>query len=208
MAECISDEMMAAYVDGRLEPAERRSIETHLVGCNRCLEELTLLKQVADQETSLAGVRIPAAVLARAEQLIAERFGRRESIIDLAVRVAGNLVEVLRTTGEALTPELTPVPVRGRRRQGRRALVRKRVEDLDLIVEVESRDGEPVLRVLLGRADTDRPVHGVRIDLSSSSESETRFTENGLADFGPRKPDHYRIRIEDIGDVDLQIETP
>jgi len=214
MTECLSDETTAAYVDGRLEEADRRAVETHLVHCDRCLEQVALLKRVMDQEAALAGLEIPDAVLARAEALIAERFGRRPAVMDLAVRIAGSLVDVLRTTGEILTPDPAPVPVRGRRRKGGCARVHKRVENHDLVVEVESRASRPVLRVLLSQAETRLPVHGVRVVLSRASDSETRFTdsetrftERGLADFGPRDPGHYRIGIEDVGDVDIDIES-
>ena len=108
MTECLSDETMAAYVDGRLEAADRSAVETHLVHCHRCLDQVALLKRVINQEGALAGLEVPEAVLARAEALIAERFGRRPALMDLAVRIAGNLVEVLRTTGEVLTPRATP----------------------------------------------------------------------------------------------------
>ncbi len=207
MTECLSDETLAAYVDGRVDASERRSVETHLVRCDRCLEQVALLKRVSDDEAAFADLTVPPAVLARARALIAERFGPRTSIVDLVVRIAGSVVEVLRTTGEMLAPDPASAAVRGRRKPGRRALVRKRVGDLDLIIEVESRDGEPVLRILLNRPETGHPVHGVRVDLAGSSDSETRFTEKGLADFGPRRPDRYRVRIEDVGDIDLEIQS-
>jgi CHAT domain-containing protein len=37
-AACLDDERLAAYVDGRLDPAERSAVEVHLAGCRRCRE--------------------------------------------------------------------------------------------------------------------------------------------------------------------------
>lgn len=208
MDGCLSGERLAAYVDGRLDPEEREVVESHVARCDRCLEEVALLMRVVGEEARLADTPVPERVVARAEALIAERC-RRPSILELVVKLKEDLVAVIRTTGEILSGELAqPVPVRGRARPAKRALVRKTVEDTDATVEVESRPGAPVIRVMLESTETHEPRHGVRVDLAGPSETETRFTESGLADFGPREPGCYRIGIEDLGHVDLEILPP
>jgi hypothetical protein len=207
MRDCLSDETMAAYVDGRLASDERRSVESHLVRCDRCLQEVALLKRVTDSRESFAGIQIPEHVWARAEALIAERLSRRAPLIDLVARVAKDWVSVVRTTGEILTPDLQPVPARGRSRPGKNIFVRKTAGEADVIIELESKGDRPILRILLTNADTREPLHGVRVDLAGPSGPETRFSERGLADFGPREPGRYRISIEDLGDVALGLET-
>ncbi|MCK4547621.1 MAG: zf-HC2 domain-containing protein [Candidatus Eisenbacteria sp.] len=207
MTKCISDEAMAAYVDGRIDPEERRRIESHLVRCDRCIEQIAVLKRVTDSRESLAGVRIPDRVLARAEALIAERFGRRVSVLDLVVRVAEGLVSVVKTTGEVLSPDLCPVPARGRKKRGKNVFVKQRAGTADVIVEMESRGDHPTLRVFLENTETQEPLDGVRVNLKGPAGMESRFAEQGLADFGPKTAGQYRIEIEDVGEVSLEIQS-
>lgn len=41
--ECPSDEVLAAYIDHVLSPAERARIETHLVACKPCRQTVALV---------------------------------------------------------------------------------------------------------------------------------------------------------------------
>lgn len=206
MKECLSDETVAAYVDSRLNDQDRRLVESHLLKCDRCLEQIALLKQVTDACARGEEVSIPERVLARADALITERC--RPSVLDVVFGFTRDLVSILRTTGEVFSgPIVHPVPVRGPGRPARRALVRKTVAKYDLMVEVESSTPHPVVRIILRESESQEPIHGTRVKLTGPSGTETRFTEEGLADFGPREPAHYRIEIEGVGDVDLEI-TP
>jgi hypothetical protein len=207
MKDCMSDEMMAAYVDGRMNQRERQHVESHLARCDHCIEQLAILKQIVDSGDALAGVKIPDRVLARAEALIAERFGPKASILNVVVRLAEGLVSVVRTTGEVLSPDLAPVPVRGRKDRCKNVFVRTRAGAADVIVEVDSRGTDPVLRVLLREADTEALLDGVRVDLAGPEGPESRFAEQGLVDFGPRRPGKYRMEIEDAGGVNLEINS-
>jgi anti-sigma factor RsiW len=205
MVECISDETLSAYVDDRLNAEERSAVESHLARCSRCFEHLVLLKRVVDARESFADLQIPEHVLAKARGLIEERCRRPKSILELVVRLQKDLVSLVQTTGELLLPTPEPVPVRGHRRSDRSMLAHTIVEDTDVTVEVESRSGRPVLRVMLKEVETGRPPSATRVDLSGPGGPETRFSEQGLADFGERKPGHYVLRIEDIGDVEVGI---
>jgi hypothetical protein len=207
MKDCIPDEIIAAYVDGQVNPEERERVESHLVHCDLCIEQLALLKQAVDSSEMFAQLKIPDRILARAEALIAERFGHKASILDVVVRLAEGLVSVVKTTGEVLSPDLAPVPVRGRRDRGRNIFVRTRAGSADVIVEVDSRGADPVLRVLLREAETEALLDGVRVDLAGPEGPESRFAQQGLVDFGPRRPGKYRMEIEDAGGVNLEIST-
>jgi len=54
---CLDDNVIAAYVDGRLSRAERDAAECHMAGCQRCLRQLAdlsrLLEEVADSNPSI-----------------------------------------------------------------------------------------------------------------------------------------------------------
>lgn len=206
MHDCLSDETVAAYVDDRLKTEDRRAVESHLVECDRCLEQVAFLKQVTDAHARGEEISIPEGVLAGADTLIAERC--RRSVLEAVFGFTRDLVTVLRTTGEVFSGPVTqPMPVRGARHPAKRALVKETVGNLSLVVEVESSTPCPVVRIILTESESQQPVHGTRVNLIGPSGPETRFTEEGLADFGPREPAHYRIEIEGVGDVDLEITS-
>ena len=46
MAICPDDNDMACYIDGLLPDNEVRQLEKHLLGCDRCREEVEVTKKV------------------------------------------------------------------------------------------------------------------------------------------------------------------
>ncbi len=54
---CPSDEDLAAYLDGSLEPAARSEMETHIRECDWCLGELAELKRLIDRTGEAAPER-------------------------------------------------------------------------------------------------------------------------------------------------------
>jgi hypothetical protein len=62
---CLDETQLAAYVDARLQKAERERVENHLAGCDFCLDLVTHLMQME----RLASLEVPPALLARAARL-------------------------------------------------------------------------------------------------------------------------------------------
>lgn len=202
---CPTDETMAAYVDHRLSHDARRAVEAHLARCDACLEHVVLLQQAAGDLEALEKTPVPEAVSARARALLADRLRRPAPFLDLVVRAAGNVLEILRTTGESLAPELSPVPVRGPAGKTSRVLARSRAGDLEIIVELESRGTAPTLRVLLSDSNTGERPDGLRIDLDGPEGRETRYVEQGLAEFDRRPAGVHLLHIEETGDVRVEL---
>lgn len=66
MTEPHPEELLAAYVDGELGAAERRSVEEHVRRCSRCAEEVSLASRARSALTSLEPAPAPAGLAAPA----------------------------------------------------------------------------------------------------------------------------------------------
>jgi len=69
---CASESKLAAFVDGNLEPAARKSLLDHLADCKSCLNQVAFLVQ--SREWVEFG-EIPAALKAKARSLASEKRG-------------------------------------------------------------------------------------------------------------------------------------
>jgi len=130
---CIDDESLAAYVDGRLDPAERRAVELHASQCSRCRDLIVETAAFVEQDArarkaprfrvTWRKAAVVAAALAAAVVLlvritfVSSRQPSPASRPELAGLVAAaaheptRLVEGRLTGGFAYKPP--PVPTRG-----------------------------------------------------------------------------------------------
>lgn len=68
--DCLAEDQIAGYADGRMELSERVEVEKHLADCRYCLGQLGLLARL-DQQTETAST-VPASLLKAAKQLTVE----------------------------------------------------------------------------------------------------------------------------------------
>ena len=54
---CIESNVLAAYIDGRLDSSARRGIELHLAGCDRCDELVAEVRRLQEAEARRAPFR-------------------------------------------------------------------------------------------------------------------------------------------------------
>jgi hypothetical protein len=64
---CANELQLAAYVDGKLEPHARETVEAHLADCKVCLKQLSFLVQASDWPEP---ADVPSSLLARARSLV------------------------------------------------------------------------------------------------------------------------------------------
>lgn len=89
----LEEELLAEYMKGRLSEEQHRAVENHLAGCDRCLEELLLLRE-AQSDDVLAAYDAVSPVITRTaiEQIPADRGAlpdsRQTALLGLRQRFA------------------------------------------------------------------------------------------------------------------------
>ncbi len=68
--ECVDEMMMAEYMEGRLAEAEVQELESHLSGCDECLEELILAKRPLGDAHGAGADAAPAHATEAAVRLV------------------------------------------------------------------------------------------------------------------------------------------
>ena len=117
------------------------------------------------------------------------------------------ICRILETTGQVLRPgRLAPVTVRGEKRTAPSPRVAKSLSGHLITLEmVTAGQGiEPRLAVA-EEASGERP-DGIKAKLRGPGASETKYTRAGKIAFSPVGPGAYRIEIEKIGRIRLEIQ--
>ena len=115
-----SFDALGDFVDGRLSPAKRREVETHLALCSRCARDRERLEALLDQTHALAAeIEPPAELWSAVHQRIASRqsLGARHAwllaaaaLLLVAVSSAVTALLVRRPQTVAVRHEPTPAP--------------------------------------------------------------------------------------------------
>jgi anti-sigma factor RsiW len=203
--KCLTDDEIAAYVDGAVTGRVRRRVEAHLSRCGLCLHSVAELKQLVDVKPGSVAVPTRAA-LARAESVIA-RYAHTEEPFDINVVLKKGICRILETTGSLLVPRRpSTVPVRGRKRGVLAPRIAKSLAGYHVTVELAP--GEETLKptlTLVEEATATRP-DGVKAKLYTPGRCETKYSHKGKITFPPLKPGAFRIEIEEIGTIGLDIQ--
>lgn len=200
---CLSDDEVAAYVDGAVRPDLRKRIEEHVGRCSLCLHNVAELKHLVSAEHPS---KLPAAALARAESLVA----RARSIVpemEVVLALKSGLCKIIETTGQVLIPgRLIPVTVRGDRRCAPSPRVAKSLSGYLVTLElVNAKQGVQPRLTVVEEASAERP-DGIKARLVAPDQSETKYTRAGKIGFSALRPGAYSIEIEDIGRISLDIQ--
>lgn len=102
------EEMLSAYMDGELAPAQQARVEAHLAECESCAQNLYTLRQTASLLGQLSGVKAPRSFVIREEQVaprrqVGFRWKRAYPVLQGATAVAFLLFAVVFSGDVALT---------------------------------------------------------------------------------------------------------
>ena len=207
-ARCLSDDEVAAYIDGAVERDLRERIEQHLGRCRACLHSVAELKRLVRAAQALE--RLPAPAMARAESIVERELAKRgEALAEMEVVLAlkSGICRILETTGEMLRPgRLAPVTVRGARPSAPSPRIAKSLSGYRVTLELVSaaKGVEPRLAVA-EEGSRERP-DGIKAKLRGREATETKYTRAGKISFSPVGPGTYRIDIEKLGRIRLEIQ--
>lgn len=105
-SDCITPEVMTAYLHDLLPVDEKRRVDGHIDGCDACLSELDSLTKSSIWLEQSKAEPLPDVLRKRVEGFWAEGQKDREPIFRLVLRLAKDGLEVLRDT---LVPETVVV---------------------------------------------------------------------------------------------------
>jgi anti-sigma factor RsiW len=204
---CLTDEEMTSYVDGVVGGGLRKKIEAHLAACPVCLHNVAELKELVSPGAELSKP-VPESTLARAESLIAIHVhpDSHAHDFDIVAVLKNGMCRILETTGDLLTPRIpAAAAVRGSRSKALNPRIARSLSGFLVTVELKAKGDEvkPSLTII-EEATSDGP-DGVKVQLCALGTCETKYSHDGKADFSPVGQGLYRIDIEGIGSIDLEI---
>jgi hypothetical protein len=178
--QCIGEEMLMDYVEGRLPERQRSRVERHLVGCERCLEEAALVWQMLHAKELVEMEPVPETVTNRAVEGVGRL--RSETIME---KIVGNAGPKLGSWAEKLSAMMASrapglVVVRGSKTVigDDLILLKKSFVNLDVDMEIEKKRGDQAsIRVMLSRNSI--PDETVRVTLFSEARELSSYLLEG-----------------------------
>ena len=200
---CLTDEEMTSYVDGVVGDGLRKKIEAHLTACTVCLHNVAELKELVSPEAEM-GRPVPESALARAESLIALHTHTHE--FDIVAVLKNGVCRILETTGDLLTPRMpATAAVRGSRSKALSPRIARSLSGFLVTVELKAKADEVrTVLSIIEEATSDGP-DGVKTQICAPGTCETKYSHDGETTFSPVGQGLFRIDIEGIGSIDLEI---
>jgi anti-sigma factor RsiW len=149
--KCPNEETLVDYLERRLPGRQQTRVESHLVACSNCREQVGLYLQLMDQDKQIPSVNAPASLTDKTVKLVADSAveQRSGSLLRGARRWVAKGVALL----EQLTPSNGPQSVAVRSTETvlseRRISRQKQFKDLTVTIEIErSSDDHALIRVI------------------------------------------------------------
>jgi hypothetical protein len=200
---CPSEEALALFLNGRLVGHEQSEVQGHLAACAYCAEEVVAGCKSIEPDL-LAPV--PQRILAKAKALVAER----ETLFDLAVRLARGSIELINTTGRVVS-YLHPVLRAETKAADSNAIqVEQKVGRFKIAVEIDVGNSQNCQLTANVAGENGAPADGVRLTLNSDGREQASFlTRAGVVVFDRISPGEYSIAISEsdnfVGKIRLNL---
>ena len=175
--DCPDEESLALFLAENLPESRRSEVEAHLASCSFCLDDVVAAYQSGELT---AGENVPRRLMARAMALITGR----EAILDLAVRLVKDSIELVSTSARLVTAPSPvvrgePAPEVGNSLQVEQAVGRFRVA-----VELDLSEAGMCQVIANVTEESGTPAEGVRLSLSSGEREQASFlTRAGVVVF-------------------------
>jgi hypothetical protein len=160
--DCVTEEVLADYLENRLNERKKVRIEGHLAGCETCLEALTIAGQMLRGSDLGDMDPVPEGVTARAVKAV--KALQQNSRSGRIARYGNLLVSEWRRRRNAFWPGKFAglAPVRGSKMVLSEDLIllKKSFSDLDVEIELEKKDPDKAsitVRLVCDKAQ-DKPV--------------------------------------------------
>ena len=158
------EEVLACFLEDKLEQEEKERVVGHLLGCESCADAVTLsikLRGTPEQE-------VPQELLARLKELSIP--GTRESLLEIFLKLKDKAIEIVNTTGDVLLgQELVPAPIL-RSRQIKdfkdEVTVLKDFKDIRVEAKIENKGAQAFsLTIIVKQKQTQKAIKDLRVTL-------------------------------------------
>ncbi|MCX5714260.1 MAG: hypothetical protein NT033_05525 [Candidatus Omnitrophica bacterium] len=192
------EEALASFLDRKLDIHEHEVTLRHLVSCQECLQKIALnVRSGMLQETD-----VPPELIRRAKNIMPQASDIQP--LEIVLRVKGNLLELIKTTGDVLFgQELLPAPVL-RSRQIKdfkdEVTVLKDFAGMRVEIKVENKaDSSFNATVSVKDKKTGLPIKDFRVTLMrDETELESYLAKTGTVIFEHISLGRYAIEIANL----------
>lgn len=202
---CPSKPLLLAYAGKALLDNDEKLVETHLEQCDHCLRELIRLQTLM---VSRMNLDLDLPLPKEKTSLLSPDF----SPLEIILRIKNNFIELLKQTGELITPVPQLGLVRGEMKsQDNPIIIRKDLKKRDLSIEVKIKPklikssgtiGISLLRISDEEFLSERDVSLV----GKEGSLKARTNKEGFVEFSDLKPESFKIVVEGEDTVFLSIE--
>lgn len=189
---CLSDEVIASYVEGKLPLAEKENIDRHVSLCPLCRQLLAAQSYVALRQKEEGLAQVPLDITRRAKDLVPDVLA--SNILQIAVEFSKQVLEVIKTNGMIIaSPQLALR--NGKAAEAKLLFIRKELGCLQVEAEISQQDDD-LNTVIVKLKQDGRLVQDARITLlKENQEIESYISLNGEAVFSDLPQGYYRIEI-------------
>jgi hypothetical protein len=193
--DCPNEEKLSLFLNGALAADARDELESHLVTCAYCAEEVVSGYRAADTDSA---AQAPEPLVRRARGLVPQK----EALFDLAVRLVRGTIELINTSGR-----IVPLPsqvLRGEPRpvEANALQVEQKVGLFKIAVEIDVSKADACQLIANVAEENGSPAEGVRLTLSSQNREQASFlTRAGVVVFDRIAPGEYSIAVSESDNV-------
>ncbi len=204
--KCLTEDEIAAYVDGVADAKLRKRVEQHIAECNFCLHTIAELKQLVEAHESHSVPATPRA-LAQARSVIASHIKTSLPELQIAAIFKKGICRILESTGSLLAPQsLAAIPMRSARARNHRPRIAKSLSGYLVTVElVPSKDSLTARLTLIEEASSTKP-DGIKAKLYTRGSCETKYSRKGKLTFSSLTKGSFDIDLEGVGRIKLEIQ--
>lgn len=192
---CLSRPLLLAYASASLREDRLKQVETHLEKCDNCLFELMKLQRLmlapAELDMDMSVLRAGAAAV------------QAQNILEIVLKLKEDFLELIRHTGELISPapQFGVVRGRGTEEEDKAIVIRKDFVEKDLSVELKISKAEIKDEFSVGisvmRLGSEEFIPGMNLEVTGEARRESAITDaGGLAVFSGIRTGKYDINID------------
>lgn len=210
---CLSEELLASYLDNLLDSTEKETVENHLYKCNDCRQHSIILNRVRKEITIEELISVPQQVTDRAKEIIKSGISKR--FFEVVLEFAKDSVRIIKDTGAMYKPlEFVTEGARQETQAGIKNMVHlsNTFKELQADIIIERID-DISYEIYFKASDiiSGSPIDDIRVSLiSEEREVASYLTVNGQISFKNIYPGAYFLNIikdrDILGEILLKLD--